>query len=247
MLGACGPPATLQVYPATGLNTNLQWCGAGFSQLPAGIGFGGAQGDKNQVHRARGPPQREALPHAPPCCAGPLAGRLQPCMHGPSSTKPTCRRCTHRAAASHSRARPDGFMQRGCSEAGLLYQRACAQACMCAPACVRVRRASLRCTSSPRWTPASRGRTSPPSRRPAWPASSASRCATRPSARTPTTRLLGMWWLMSVHRVGIGGRLGTWRISRWQVTCKCRTTLPSACCANHHPAYRPLHPLRCAL
>jgi hypothetical protein len=33
-------PAVL-TYPASGINTNLQWCGQGFSQLPNGIGFGG--------------------------------------------------------------------------------------------------------------------------------------------------------------------------------------------------------------
>ncbi|EFJ52534.1 hypothetical protein VOLCADRAFT_116007 [Volvox carteri f. nagariensis] len=32
----------LQVFPATGVNDNFQWCGVGFSQLPAGLGFGGA-------------------------------------------------------------------------------------------------------------------------------------------------------------------------------------------------------------
>ncbi|GIL71803.1 hypothetical protein Vretimale_766 [Volvox reticuliferus] len=32
----------LQVFPATGINENFQWCGVGFSQLPGGIGFGGA-------------------------------------------------------------------------------------------------------------------------------------------------------------------------------------------------------------
>jgi hypothetical protein len=29
------------LYPASGINANLQWCGVGFSQLPNGIGFGG--------------------------------------------------------------------------------------------------------------------------------------------------------------------------------------------------------------
>jgi len=33
-----------QVFPATGINTNIQWCGVGFSELPNGVGFGGAQG-----------------------------------------------------------------------------------------------------------------------------------------------------------------------------------------------------------
>ncbi|GIL45882.1 hypothetical protein Vafri_3010 [Volvox africanus] len=32
----------LQVFPGTGINENFQWCGVGFSQLPGGIGFGGA-------------------------------------------------------------------------------------------------------------------------------------------------------------------------------------------------------------
>ncbi|KAG2448783.1 hypothetical protein HYH02_006135 [Chlamydomonas schloesseri] len=34
----------MQVYPATGINDNIQWCGVGFSQLPGGLGFGGAAG-----------------------------------------------------------------------------------------------------------------------------------------------------------------------------------------------------------
>ncbi|KAG2501261.1 hypothetical protein HYH03_001068 [Edaphochlamys debaryana] len=34
----------LQVFPATGVNDNYQWCGVGFSQLPSGLGFGGAAG-----------------------------------------------------------------------------------------------------------------------------------------------------------------------------------------------------------
>mmetsp|Transcript_14049 Transcript_14049/g.30421 ORF Transcript_14049/g.30421 Transcript_14049/m.30421 type:complete len:469 (+) Transcript_14049:131-1537(+) len=38
---------TAQVFPATGINTNFQWCGVGFSQLPNGLGFGGAQGATN--------------------------------------------------------------------------------------------------------------------------------------------------------------------------------------------------------
>jgi hypothetical protein len=29
------------IYPASGINANLQWCGLGFSQLPNGVGFGG--------------------------------------------------------------------------------------------------------------------------------------------------------------------------------------------------------------
>ncbi|GFR42539.1 hypothetical protein Agub_g3446, partial [Astrephomene gubernaculifera] len=33
-------PAT-QIFPATGINDNLQWCGVGFTQLPGGLGFGG--------------------------------------------------------------------------------------------------------------------------------------------------------------------------------------------------------------
>ena len=37
-----------QVYPATGINGNFQWCGVGFSQLPSGIGFGGAAGALGQ-------------------------------------------------------------------------------------------------------------------------------------------------------------------------------------------------------
>ena len=36
-------PACLQVHRATGMNTNYQWCGVGFNQLPNGLGFGGAQ------------------------------------------------------------------------------------------------------------------------------------------------------------------------------------------------------------
>lgn len=30
-----------QLYPATGINSNFQWCGTNFTQLPNGIGFGG--------------------------------------------------------------------------------------------------------------------------------------------------------------------------------------------------------------
>ena len=33
------------VYPASGINANLQWCGQGFSQLPNGVGFGGQVGN----------------------------------------------------------------------------------------------------------------------------------------------------------------------------------------------------------
>ena len=32
------------VYPSTGINANYQWCGAGFSELPNGLGFGGQVG-----------------------------------------------------------------------------------------------------------------------------------------------------------------------------------------------------------
>ncbi|MEW5305231.1 MAG: hypothetical protein WDW36_007787 [Sanguina aurantia] len=32
-----------QVFRATGINSNFQWCGIGFKALPSGIGFGGAQ------------------------------------------------------------------------------------------------------------------------------------------------------------------------------------------------------------
>ncbi|GAX72981.1 hypothetical protein CEUSTIGMA_g433.t1 [Chlamydomonas eustigma] len=39
-------PVTL-MYKATGINSNFQWCGMGFSQLPNGCGFGGAQGSNN--------------------------------------------------------------------------------------------------------------------------------------------------------------------------------------------------------
>lgn len=35
---------TFQVYFATGINTNFQWCGYKFKQLPNGIGFGGQVG-----------------------------------------------------------------------------------------------------------------------------------------------------------------------------------------------------------
>jgi hypothetical protein len=35
------------MYKATGINSNFQWCGIGFSQLPNGCGFGGAQGATN--------------------------------------------------------------------------------------------------------------------------------------------------------------------------------------------------------
>ena len=37
----------VQKYPASGINQNFQWCGAGFKQLPNGIGFGGAEGAGN--------------------------------------------------------------------------------------------------------------------------------------------------------------------------------------------------------
>ncbi|WIA39202.1 hypothetical protein OEZ86_005327 [Tetradesmus obliquus] len=33
-----------RIYPASGINANLQWCGVGFSQLPNGVGFGGQVG-----------------------------------------------------------------------------------------------------------------------------------------------------------------------------------------------------------
>jgi hypothetical protein len=29
------------LYPASGINDNLQWCGVGYSELPNGVGFGG--------------------------------------------------------------------------------------------------------------------------------------------------------------------------------------------------------------
>jgi hypothetical protein len=32
----------LEIFRATGYNDNFQWCGAGFRELPSGIGFGGA-------------------------------------------------------------------------------------------------------------------------------------------------------------------------------------------------------------
>ncbi|GLI63961.1 hypothetical protein VaNZ11_007128 [Volvox africanus] len=38
----------LQVFPGTGINENFQWCGVGFSQLPGGIGFGGATAARGQ-------------------------------------------------------------------------------------------------------------------------------------------------------------------------------------------------------
>ncbi|WIA18905.1 hypothetical protein OEZ85_003577 [Tetradesmus obliquus] len=33
-----------RLYPASGINANLQWCGVGFTQLPNGVGFGGQVG-----------------------------------------------------------------------------------------------------------------------------------------------------------------------------------------------------------
>ncbi|KAI8473847.1 MAG: TLD-domain-containing protein [Monoraphidium minutum] len=33
------------VYPASGINANLQWCGVNFGELPNGVGFGGQQGN----------------------------------------------------------------------------------------------------------------------------------------------------------------------------------------------------------
>eukprot|EP00798_Chlamydomonas_sp_ICE-L_P021003 gene21003-27862_t len=39
-----------RVYNATGINNNIQWCGVGFSQLPNGIGFGGASGEAGVGH-----------------------------------------------------------------------------------------------------------------------------------------------------------------------------------------------------
>jgi hypothetical protein len=30
-----------RLYPASGINGNLQWCGVGFKELPCGLGFGG--------------------------------------------------------------------------------------------------------------------------------------------------------------------------------------------------------------
>eukprot|EP00878_Enallax_costatus_P007802 GHUV01008167.1.p1 GENE.GHUV01008167.1~~GHUV01008167.1.p1 ORF type:complete len:191 (+),score=52.00 GHUV01008167.1:406-978(+) len=35
---------TACIYPASGINPNIQWCGVGFSQLPNGVGFGGQVG-----------------------------------------------------------------------------------------------------------------------------------------------------------------------------------------------------------
>lgn len=35
---------TARMYPASGINANLQWCGIGFTQLPNGLGFGGQVG-----------------------------------------------------------------------------------------------------------------------------------------------------------------------------------------------------------
>jgi hypothetical protein len=35
---------TACVYPASGINANLQWCGVGFAELPNGLGFGGQVG-----------------------------------------------------------------------------------------------------------------------------------------------------------------------------------------------------------
>lgn len=32
------------IYPASGINSNLQWCGSNFEQLPNGVGFGGQTG-----------------------------------------------------------------------------------------------------------------------------------------------------------------------------------------------------------
>lgn len=32
------------IYPASGINPNIQWCGIGFTQLPNGVGFGGQVG-----------------------------------------------------------------------------------------------------------------------------------------------------------------------------------------------------------
>ena len=53
---------SLQKYPASGINQNFQWCGAGFKQLPNGIGFGGAEGSGNSglirnpdIHRSLKP------------------------------------------------------------------------------------------------------------------------------------------------------------------------------------------------
>ncbi|KXZ42291.1 hypothetical protein GPECTOR_167g172 [Gonium pectorale] len=37
----------LQIFPATGINENYQWCGVGFSQLPSGLGWGGAAGARS--------------------------------------------------------------------------------------------------------------------------------------------------------------------------------------------------------
>ena len=44
---ACPPTCTFQIFRATGINDKFQWCGIGFSQLPNGLGFGGAQGAGN--------------------------------------------------------------------------------------------------------------------------------------------------------------------------------------------------------
>lgn len=35
---------TARIYPASGINNHIQWCGVGFSQLPNGLGFGGQVG-----------------------------------------------------------------------------------------------------------------------------------------------------------------------------------------------------------
>ncbi|GLC41187.1 hypothetical protein PLESTM_001164700 [Pleodorina starrii] len=42
----------MQVFPATGINDNFQWCGVGFSQLPGGLGFGGAAAESARGHFA---------------------------------------------------------------------------------------------------------------------------------------------------------------------------------------------------
>jgi len=36
---------TACIYPASGINANLQWCGVGFAELPNGLGWGGQVGN----------------------------------------------------------------------------------------------------------------------------------------------------------------------------------------------------------
>jgi hypothetical protein len=75
-------PAVL-TYPASGINTNLQWCGQGFSQLPNGIGFGGqvrpwrsseeapiksCTSANKCIDTVHSPPAAQAVPSAMPVC-----------------------------------------------------------------------------------------------------------------------------------------------------------------------------------